>query len=91
MEALEILIMTKTQVLDLIAQHTRDIVPGLEAHLFVESDRLVDLGADSVDRGEIMMLVQESSASPCRASSSSGRRTSASSPISFSGKSAEAA
>ncbi|HEY3769944.1 MAG TPA: acyl carrier protein [Candidatus Angelobacter sp.] len=52
--------MTRTDLLDLIAQHTRDILPGLNAHQFVASDRLVDLGANSVDRAEIAMLVQES-------------------------------
>jgi polyketide biosynthesis acyl carrier protein len=52
--------MTKTGVLDLIAQHTREILPGLEAHQFIACDRLVDLGANSVDRAEIAMLVQES-------------------------------
>lgn len=52
--------MNKTKLIELIAQHTREILPGLEAHLFVASDRLVDLGANSVDRAEIAMLVQES-------------------------------
>jgi len=52
--------MTKTEVLSLIALRTREIVPGLDAHEFVASDRLVDLGANSVDRAEIAMLVQES-------------------------------
>jgi polyketide biosynthesis acyl carrier protein len=52
--------MTRTDLLDLIAQHTRDILPGIDAHQFVASDRLVDLGANSVDRAEIAMLVQES-------------------------------
>lgn len=52
--------MTRAQVLDLIAQHTREVVPGLDGHQFVASDRLVDLGANSVDRAEIAMLVQES-------------------------------
>lgn len=52
--------MTRTDLLDLIAQHTRDILPGLDAHQFAASDRLVDLGANSVDRAEIAMLVQES-------------------------------
>lgn len=52
--------MTKTKLLDLIAQHTREILPGLEAHQFVADDRLADLGANSVDRAEIAMLVQES-------------------------------
>jgi polyketide biosynthesis acyl carrier protein len=52
--------MTRTDLLNLIAQHTREILPGLDAHQFVASDRLVDLGANSVDRAEIAMLVQES-------------------------------
>jgi polyketide biosynthesis acyl carrier protein len=52
--------MTKAEILNLVAQHTREILPGLEAHEFVAADRLVDLGANSVDRAEIAMLVQES-------------------------------
>jgi polyketide biosynthesis acyl carrier protein len=52
--------MNKSLVLELIAKHTRDILPGLDAHKFVESDRLADLGANSVDRAEISMMVQES-------------------------------
>lgn len=52
--------MTKTEVLDLIARHTREVLPGLDSHGFVAADRLADLGANSVDRAEIAMLVQES-------------------------------
>jgi len=52
--------MNKTKLLDLIAQHTREVLPGLNAHQFVASDRLADLGANSVDRAEIATLVQES-------------------------------
>jgi polyketide biosynthesis acyl carrier protein len=52
--------MTKMDLLDIIAHHTREILPGLDAHRFVASDRLVDLGANSVDRAEIAMLVQDS-------------------------------
>ena len=52
--------MTQNEILQLIARHTREILPGLDAHEFVASDRLVDLGANSVDRAEIAMLVQES-------------------------------
>ncbi|HXH38611.1 MAG TPA: acyl carrier protein [Thermoanaerobaculia bacterium] len=52
--------MTKIEILNLIAQHTREILPGLDAHEFVAADRLVDLGANSVDRAEIAMVVQES-------------------------------
>jgi polyketide biosynthesis acyl carrier protein len=51
--------MTKTELLDLIARQTREIVPGLDEHQFIATDRLADLGANSVDRAEIAMLVQE--------------------------------
>jgi polyketide biosynthesis acyl carrier protein len=53
-------IMTRTGLLELIGERTREILPGLDEHQFVESDRLVDLGANSMDRAEIAMLVQES-------------------------------
>jgi polyketide biosynthesis acyl carrier protein len=52
--------MNRTQILELIATHTREILPGLETHEFADSDRLADLGANSVDRAEISMMVQES-------------------------------
>jgi polyketide biosynthesis acyl carrier protein len=52
--------MTRDQLVELIARHTREIIPGLDTHGFKGSDRLVDLGANSVDRAEIAMLVQES-------------------------------
>jgi len=52
--------MHKTEILELIARHTREILPGLDANVFVESDRLADLGIISVDRAEMVMLVQES-------------------------------
>ena len=52
--------MNKMQIIELIARHTREILPGLEGHRFSEADRLVDLGANSVDRAEIAMMVQES-------------------------------
>jgi polyketide biosynthesis acyl carrier protein len=52
--------MNQHDVLELIARHTREILPGLDQHQFAASDRLVDLGANSVDRAEIAMLVQES-------------------------------
>jgi polyketide biosynthesis acyl carrier protein len=52
--------MKRAQILELIAQHAREVVPGLTDHVFAPSDRLVELGANSVDRAEITMLVQES-------------------------------
>lgn len=52
--------MTKKELLEIIACHAREILPGLDSHQFAASDRLVDLGANSVDRAEIAMLVQQS-------------------------------
>jgi polyketide biosynthesis acyl carrier protein len=52
--------MTHREILELIARHTREILPGLDGHEFVPSDRLADMGANSLDRAEIAMLVQES-------------------------------
>jgi len=52
--------MTKAEILELIAKSTREIIPGLEGHVFKASDQLSELGANSVDRAEITMMVQES-------------------------------
>jgi polyketide biosynthesis acyl carrier protein len=52
--------MTKDAVLQLIARHAREVLSGLDDHEFVATDRLSELGANSVDRAEIAMLVQES-------------------------------
>ena len=52
--------MDKEQLLEIIGARTREVLPGLEDHTFAATDRLVDLGANSVDRAEIAMLVQES-------------------------------
>lgn len=51
---------TKQEIVALVAQHTRRVVPGLEQHVFTESDSLTNLGANSMDRAEIAMMVQES-------------------------------
>lgn len=52
--------MNKDNIIALIGQHAAAVLPNLEAHQFVPSDRLVDLGANSVDRVEILMMVLES-------------------------------
>lgn len=52
--------MNRNDILDRIARYAREVVPGLDEHSFVPADRLADLGANSVDRAEIAMLVQES-------------------------------
>ena len=48
------------RVREALIRHTREVVPGLDGHVFSDSDRLVDLGANSVDRGEIVILTMES-------------------------------
>ena len=51
---------TREQILEIIAEHTREILPELDGQDIGPSDRLVELGANSVDRAEILMRVQES-------------------------------
>lgn len=51
--------MNRAEILGLISRFTREVVPNLDDHIFVDTDRLMDLGANSVERAEIVMLVQE--------------------------------
>ena len=52
--------MNKERVVELIGEHAAAVLPGLDGHRFAPSDRLSDLGANSVDRAEILMMVLES-------------------------------
>lgn len=52
--------MSKDEVFDLIARHAREVVPGLQAHSFKPSDSLKALGANSIDRVDIIMATLES-------------------------------
>lgn len=52
--------MPDTRVFDLIVEHTREVIPELEGHRFDPSDSLRDLGANSIDRAEIIMMTLES-------------------------------
>ena len=54
------LLMNKQEVLDVIISHTCSILPRLKDHNFSEDDALRDLGANSVDRSEIIMMTLES-------------------------------
>lgn len=51
--------MNKKSIFQLIVNHTCSIVSELEGHEFKPSDRLSDLGANSVDRAEIIMMTME--------------------------------
>jgi polyketide biosynthesis acyl carrier protein len=52
--------MTENDILTLIVQHTREVLPELEGRPIAPSESLSDLGADSIDRAEIVNLVLES-------------------------------
>jgi polyketide biosynthesis acyl carrier protein len=51
--------MKRDDILQLIVTHAREILPGLEDHAFTETDSLRNLGANSMDRSEIVMMTLE--------------------------------
>lgn len=51
--------MTVQGVFEILVNHTREVVPGLEEHGFTMEDSLRELGANSIDRSEIIMLTLE--------------------------------
>jgi polyketide biosynthesis acyl carrier protein len=52
--------MNVNQIFELIVKHTCEIIPELEGHNFQFDNRLADLGANSVDRAEIVTMTMES-------------------------------
>ncbi len=52
--------MTRDDIYHLVVRHAREVVPQLAVHEFQNADRLQELGANSMDRAEIVMLVLES-------------------------------
>jgi polyketide biosynthesis acyl carrier protein len=52
--------MTLEEIFATIVGHTREILPGLDDHAFQFSDSLRELGANSIDRSEVVMLTLES-------------------------------
>ncbi|WP_025684408.1 acyl carrier protein [Paenibacillus maysiensis] len=51
--------MSKEELLTLVISQTCEVLPELAGHSFQSSDRLADLGANSLDRAEIVMMVME--------------------------------
>lgn len=51
--------MTVQDVFDIIARHTREVLPELADRSFQLHDSLRELGANSIDRSEIVMLTLE--------------------------------
>ncbi len=52
--------MNTSMIFDIIVGHTRTVLPDLEQHVFARDDVLRDLGANSIDRSEIVMMTLES-------------------------------
>lgn len=52
--------MDTKDIFELIANCTREVIPELCDHAFQREDSLQDLGANSVDRAEIVTMVLES-------------------------------
>ncbi len=48
------------EIFAIIVSHTHEVLPGLEDHNFQFTDSLRELGANSIDRSEIVMLALES-------------------------------
>ncbi|MEU5718138.1 acyl carrier protein [Streptomyces sp. NPDC020403] len=52
--------MPEPRVYDLIVNHVREVIPELEDHRFEPSDSLRDLGANSIDRAEVIIMTLDS-------------------------------
>ncbi len=51
--------MKKEDIFEIIVRNSCEVIPELEGHVFKPSDRLTDLGANSVDRAEIVAMTME--------------------------------
>ncbi|MFF4407207.1 acyl carrier protein [Streptomyces sp. NPDC001262] len=51
--------MTIQEVFDLVVKHTCEVMPELDGHTFAATDSLRGLGANSMDRAEIIMMTLE--------------------------------
>ena len=52
--------MDKDEILEVVVSHIIDVLPELEGHEFQAEDGLEELGANSVDRADIIMMTMES-------------------------------
>ncbi|MGK3962583.1 acyl carrier protein [Sorangium sp. So ce118] len=51
--------MTPQEVFELVVKHTCQVLPELEGRTFYPTDQLKDLGANSLDRADIVMMTME--------------------------------
>lgn len=52
--------MNKSEIFEIVTCHAREVIPALSDHEFKHSDALRNLGANSIDRSEIVMMSLES-------------------------------
>lgn len=52
--------MAEQHIFNTIVEHAREVLPSLSSHAFVPTDSLKALGANSVDRADIIMMTLES-------------------------------
>jgi polyketide biosynthesis acyl carrier protein len=52
--------MKKEEIFEIIINHAREVIPELNGHNFQINDVLKDLGANSIDRSEIVTMTLES-------------------------------
>ncbi len=52
--------MNKEEIFEIIVEYTKEAIPELELQDITRNDSLSDLGADSIDRSEIMIMTMES-------------------------------
>jgi polyketide biosynthesis acyl carrier protein len=52
--------MSKEDIFNIVIKHTRSILPDLDNYTFKINDKLVELGANSIDRADIVTMTLES-------------------------------
>jgi polyketide biosynthesis acyl carrier protein len=53
-------IMNKDAIFQIIAEHSREVLPALANHVFEHQQQLAALGANSMDRADIIIMTLES-------------------------------
>lgn len=52
--------MNREDIFEIVTRHIGDIIPKLRTHAFQRDDRLKELGVNSVDRAELVIMAMES-------------------------------
>lgn len=51
--------MNKEEIFELLVKHTQEVIPELEGRALTQQDSLRDLGANSLDRADIIMMTMD--------------------------------